>query len=69
MERERTMQRLNLLTLAAFLLGLGAFIFDSTTPAQARLASQPGLESVAHASLDAGDWRLHGDDVLQTVLD
>lgn len=39
MSRERTMQRMNALTLAAFLLGVAAFIFDSATPTPTRVAA------------------------------
>jgi len=42
------MQRLNLLTLAAFLLGLGAFIYDSTIPRAARFAASQPSEAIAH---------------------
>lgn len=40
MNRERSMQRLNLLTLAAFLLGLGAFVFDAATPRAATFTAE-----------------------------
>ena len=53
MDRERTMQRLNLLTLAAFLLGLGAFIYDSSTPPSARLSAWESASMEAPARVTA----------------
>lgn len=43
------MQRMNALTLAAFLLGVAAFIFDSATPAPIRVAADVPAWSSASA--------------------
>ncbi len=40
MSRERSMQRLNMLALAAFLLALGAFVYDTATPRPARIVAE-----------------------------
>jgi hypothetical protein len=50
MSRERSMQRMNALTLAAFLLGVAAFVFDSATPAPARVMADVPAWSSASAN-------------------
>ncbi len=66
MDRERSMQRLNMLTLAAFLLGFAAFVLDSTA---SRPAGALIWDTAPHASLDAGDWQAHEGGPLQGVMD
>jgi hypothetical protein len=48
MSREQSMQRLNILTLAAFLVGLAAFIYDFATPARASLVADAPVEAMAY---------------------
>ena len=51
MDRERAMQRLNALTLAAFLIGFAAFIYDSSTPRSPRMTADVPAWNSAPASL------------------
>jgi hypothetical protein len=51
MSREQSMQRLNILTLAAFLVGLAAFVYDFATPAPARLVADAPQWNASPAKL------------------
>jgi hypothetical protein len=48
MSREQSMQRLNILTLAAFLVGFAAFIYDFATPERVSLAADAPVEAMAY---------------------
>lgn len=48
MSREQSMQRLNVLTLAAFLVGLATFVYDFATPARPSLVADAPVESLAY---------------------
>lgn len=51
MSREQSMQRLNILTLAAFLVGLAAFVYDFATPAPVRLVADASQWNAVPAKL------------------
>jgi hypothetical protein len=55
MTREQSMQRLNVLTLLAVLIGICAFIYDATTPSQARTVANgsPWADARIQLTLDA----------------